>query len=246
MRRAVGQTQSRDKGQTHEISRIDPGWQGRPPVARSRSTAAGEGSVRGKHRGLLRSSRPHTLPHQAKHSAAMKITAITATPLWAPRRKFFGRHMTTAQTAHQPAGMAEGVACVHALILISTDNQTTPGGITGIGEVCTCWSPDGQELAAIIDRTLAPLLIGADPFNIAALAAKMDAAIPGTDAAPAKAALEMALYDIVGKALQVGVRYPRFIPGTFDTSLHRRGCAVLCSRRRCTTCSAAACATPSR
>eukprot|EP01044_Picomonas_judraskeda_P011578 COSAG03_NODE_1590_length_3822_cov_24.176739_1_plen_27_part_10 len=27
----------------------------------------------------------------------MKITAITAIPLWAPRRKFFGRHMTTAQ-----------------------------------------------------------------------------------------------------------------------------------------------------
>jgi L-alanine-DL-glutamate epimerase-like enolase superfamily enzyme len=31
----------------------------------------------------------------------------------------------------------------------------------------------------------------------------MDAAMPGTDSAPAKAALEMALYDIVGKSLQV-------------------------------------------
>jgi hypothetical protein len=88
----------------------------------------------------------------------------------------------------QPEGMAEGVGCVHALILIKTDNQvrataassrslhatwraalplkplgtrlqTTPGGITGVGEVATCWAPDGVELAAIIDRTLAPVLV---------------------------------------------------------------------------------------
>ena len=139
----------------------------------------------------------------AGSACSMKITAITATPLYAPRRKFFGRHMTTAQTAHQPEGMSDGVACVHALILVKTDSSV-PGGITGLGEVATCWAPDGVELAAIVTNTLAPLLIGEDPFNIAQLAAKMDGAAD-IDAAPAKAAVEMALYDIVGKSLQTPV-----------------------------------------
>ena len=137
----------------------------------------------------------------------MKITAIHCTPLWAPRKKFFGRVMTTAQSAHQPAGTEVGTACLHALIRVKTDSSV-PGGIIGLGEVATCWSPDGVELCSIIDDLLAPVLLGQDPFQIALLAAKMEAAVAqkyGTDAAPAKAAVEIALYDIVGKALQTPV-----------------------------------------
>jgi L-alanine-DL-glutamate epimerase-like enolase superfamily enzyme len=134
----------------------------------------------------------------------MRITKIVATPLWAPRRQFFGRVMKTAQSAHQPAGADAGVACFHGVVHIHTDHSARGVVTVGVGEVATCWDPDGVELCRMIDSTLAPLLLGKDPMEIAALAALMDSALD-VDGAPAKAALEMALFDIVGKYLQTPV-----------------------------------------
>ena len=100
--------------------------------------------------------------------------------------------MKTAQSAHQPAGSDQGQACFHAVIFVHTDHRLPAGGgtLTGVGEVATCWVPDGVELCAMIDNSLAPLLIGQDPLRIALLAAALDNALT-VDAAPAKAALEM-------------------------------------------------------
>jgi muconate cycloisomerase len=81
-------------------------------------------------------------------------------------------------------------------------------GATGIGEAATLggprWSEESVEaLKANIDAYLAPALLGlrADRFTVAA--ARMDAAAKRNNAA--KAAIETALFDAVGKTLNVPV-----------------------------------------
>jgi muconate cycloisomerase len=81
-------------------------------------------------------------------------------------------------------------------------------GVTGIGEAATLggprWSEESVEaIKANIDAYLAPTLLGlsADRFEIAG--ARMDAAAKRNNAA--KAALETALFDAVGKSLEVPV-----------------------------------------
>jgi L-alanine-DL-glutamate epimerase-like enolase superfamily enzyme len=109
----------------------------------------------------------------------MKITAVIATPLWAPRRKYYGRPMKTAQSAFHPAGGEDVPECLHALVRVRTDS---PSGVEGVGEVATCWAPDAVELCRIIDQTLSPLLVGSDPFEIARCAT---AAADGSSTNPA-------------------------------------------------------------
>ena len=74
-------------------------------------------------------------------------------------------------------------------------------GIVGLGEVsCTPrWSGEDQVTAAhFIDTIFAPLLIGQDPRDIEALTLRIGRALAGNPFT--KAALEMALWDILGKA----------------------------------------------
>jgi muconate cycloisomerase len=79
-------------------------------------------------------------------------------------------------------------------------------GITGVGDV----DPDpgyseesfAETLGAIRDQ-LAPSLLGIDPMNIAAAVARMDRLLPGR--LDAKAAIEMALFDLKGKVLKLPV-----------------------------------------
>ena len=56
-----------------------------------------------------------------------------------------------------------------------------------------------EASAAALDVHLRPLLVGADPFRIEALLAQADRMV--VHCTEAKAAMEMALFDIVGKAL---------------------------------------------
>jgi len=77
----------------------------------------------------------------------------------------------------------------------------TGEGITGLGEVsCTPrWSGEDQVTAAhFIHTILAPLLTGEDPRDIQRLTGRMRRALFGHPFT--KAALEMALWDILGKA----------------------------------------------
>src|SRR4051812_27240942 len=82
------------------------------------------------------------------------------------------------------------------LVKIYTDD-----GIVGVGEAsCTPrWSGEDQVTAAhFIDRYFAPLLVGETVDDILRLSTKFSAAVAGNYFT--KSAVEMALWDIVGKA----------------------------------------------
>lgn len=116
----------------------------------------------------------------------MKITAVHAIPVSTARRQAYGQ---VTRTALGPAGMSE-----HVIVRLETD-----AGIEGVGEVSSVFARKGLLYCNEIERVLGPALLGEDPFRIAHLNARMDLALDRSE--PAKAALDMACHDIVGKAL---------------------------------------------
>ncbi|MEM8540712.1 MAG: enolase C-terminal domain-like protein [Pseudomonadota bacterium] len=100
-------------------------------------------------------------------------------------------------TSHDTYYMAEGKTCatVDTVVLaIETDN-----GITGWGEVCPIphYLPAYAGGVAPALEELAPILIGADPVGVEALMARAEAQL--RDHRYAKSALDIALWDILGK-----------------------------------------------
>ncbi len=78
----------------------------------------------------------------------------------------------------------------------------TDEGVTGVGECPPLppLSPESQSvIVAMIKDWLAPQLIGEDPFNLERIWGKMDFAAPTYPMS--KAPLDLALWDIMGKAL---------------------------------------------
>jgi L-alanine-DL-glutamate epimerase-like enolase superfamily enzyme len=106
-----------------------------------------------------------------------------------------------------------------ALVEVKSDE-----GISGYGEasVVPVWSGESQESAIhAISNVLAPVIIGKDPRHISACLEAMDRALIGNPFS--KAGVEMALFDLVGKALGVsatvllgGARRPGKIPLKFS------------------------------
>jgi len=89
----------------------------------------------------------------------------------------------------------------YGIVIIKTDT-----GIEGIGEISMLWDGTGQRACFDVNRLLAPVLIGENPFDIVKILRKMDDAIQFSKASnPGKAAIEMALYDIIGKKLNTPV-----------------------------------------
>ena len=87
-------------------------------------------------------------------------------------------------------------------------------GATGVGEAATLggprWSEESVEgIKAVIDAHLAPAVLGFDASRFEAAAARMDAAAKRNNAA--KAAIESALFDAVGRTL--GVPAVQFLGG---------------------------------
>src|SRR5713226_3396991 len=83
---------------------------------------------------------------------------------------------------------------------------TDDAGRVGLGEasVTAVWSGETQAgTLAMIREVLAPLVVGADPFDIEWIARRMERAAFGNSFA--RAAIEMALLDLQGKALGVPV-----------------------------------------
>jgi L-alanine-DL-glutamate epimerase-like enolase superfamily enzyme len=116
----------------------------------------------------------------------MKITQIEPIPVSVPLKKGL-----SAKTAH-----GEHATSLFVLVRVHTDQ-----GIVGLGEatISALWSGESQAgtVAAFKDY-IAPVLIGKDPRDITAARRAMDFIIklnPFT-----KAAVEMALWDIAGKA----------------------------------------------
>ena len=117
----------------------------------------------------------------------MKITAVRATAVRVPRPQPFTSSLGTR------------AASENAVVEIETD-----AGIVGIGEAASIWDRRGRGAADDINGLLAEALVGRDPRQIRALSDVMDAHL-AQRAAPAKAGIEMALWDIVGKALDTPV-----------------------------------------
>jgi muconate cycloisomerase len=124
----------------------------------------------------------------------MKITEIETLPIRLPTRR-----------VHQWASLTTSIG-VYVIIKLVTDE-----GLVGLGEapVLKDWGGDHMKYYGetpkttvhVINDILAPALIGQDPYQIADLHSLMDKAIKGYPYC--KAAIDMALYDVVGKALEV-------------------------------------------
>ncbi len=116
----------------------------------------------------------------------MKISRITATTLEMPRLQHFTSSLGVARSSE------------NAIVEVETDV-----GITGLGEASTIWDRKGRGASDDINHLLAELLVGQDPRNIRSLSRLMDEHLHRSY--PAKAGVEMALYDILGKALNAPV-----------------------------------------
>ncbi|HUQ92257.1 MAG TPA: mandelate racemase/muconate lactonizing enzyme family protein [Bryobacteraceae bacterium] len=116
----------------------------------------------------------------------MKITSIEKIPVRVPIRKEFQIRGSLGMHVESP----------FLILKVHTDE-----GITGIGEVsCTpVWSGEDSTTAAhIIGGFLEPALIGEDPRDIERLTVKMRRAVANHPFT--KSGLEIALWDILGKA----------------------------------------------
>jgi L-alanine-DL-glutamate epimerase-like enolase superfamily enzyme len=92
-------------------------------------------------------------------------------------------------------GLSDGAS--FGIVRVETDS-----GITGLGEISMIWNGDGAALCPAVDRIIGPALAGVCVFDLNRAHSLMDAAVKFSRAAnPAKAAVDMALHDAMGKVL---------------------------------------------
>ena len=120
----------------------------------------------------------------------MKITGIRTEVIHGPRKNAYGRVAVTSL-----GGWAHSE---HGIVHLDTDE-----GISGLGEICSVFSRRGRMLCADVEALLAPAVVGLDAFDLTRIIRAMDAALTGSE--PAKAGIEMAVWDVLGKALGVPV-----------------------------------------
>jgi muconate cycloisomerase len=116
----------------------------------------------------------------------MRITHIETFPVRISL--IAARHMITALGTHTESR--------YLLVRVGTD-----AGIDGAGEATVMPTWSGETVwgtRALIERVIAPLLIGCDPHDLAGIERRLDSATRHNWFA--KAALEMACWDIQGKA----------------------------------------------
>jgi len=104
---------------------------------------------------------------------------------------------------HKPVTLSFGVVAGRSYVVVQI---FTNQGIVGIGESAPLpiYSEESVEtVKAVTDRYLAPALTGMDPFDIERILARLDRIIKGNPVA--KAGIEYALWDIMGKALDIPV-----------------------------------------
>lgn len=123
----------------------------------------------------------------------MKITAVETVAVSLPLRR---PHLSAVQARER----------VFIIVRLHTD-----AGLVGLGEATvlkewggphmTYYGESHKTVSLVIGAYLGPALVGEDPSQLQALHQKMDRAIKGYPYA--KAALDIACYDVVGKALGV-------------------------------------------
>jgi len=119
----------------------------------------------------------------------MKIKSVDIIPYRIPNRE-----------VHKIATLTLS-ALDNVIVRIRTDE-----GVEGIGECVTeaKWNSTVMEAhAVLLQKYLAPAIIGADPFRILEVWARMDGVVNGQ--LPSKGAIDIALYDLMGKALGLPV-----------------------------------------
>ncbi|MCW2874012.1 enolase C-terminal domain-like protein [Actinacidiphila oryziradicis] len=118
----------------------------------------------------------------------MKITAVEAIPFAIPYAKplrFASGEVHTAE---------------HVLVRVHTDE-----GVTGVAEAPPrpfTYGETQESIIAVIDKIFAPQLTGASPLEREAIHAKLDRTVANPTA---KSALDMAIWDIIGKSLGLPV-----------------------------------------
>lgn len=117
----------------------------------------------------------------------MRITSVEAIPFRAPRKRLWRAAFGNVQNSE------------YAIVFVRTDD-----GLTGIGEIATVWERKGASQAHDVNTILAPLLIGRDALQLNLLCRLVHCAL-GRDSNPAKAGVDIALHDLVGKAYGVPV-----------------------------------------
>lgn len=115
----------------------------------------------------------------------MKITDIQAIPIELPSSGF--KSALGVFRAHQ-----------YGVVIITTDE-----GPEGIGEISMIWDGNGFLQCHFVNEVFRPALLGEDPTAINRCLRKMDLLVERGWAA--RAAVEMALFDIAGKALNTPV-----------------------------------------
>ena len=127
----------------------------------------------------------------------MKVTGCKTFTVALPAR----RHHTWASKMVAPIGR-------HAIIRLDTDEGLTgwgeaPAGITWGGPHMRYYGESPATVRTVIHEHLMGAVIGQDPRDIAVLHSAMDKAVKGHPYA--KAAIDIALHDIAGKAADVPV-----------------------------------------
>ena len=123
----------------------------------------------------------------------MRIEEIEVIPVDVPRSKVL--------RLARYGNLGEGEPFEFELARVHTDE-----GFTGVGEAPPLppLSPESQPVvAAVMERWLAPRILGVDPFETEEIWERMDYVAPTYSMA--KAALDMAIWDIKGKALGLPV-----------------------------------------
>jgi L-alanine-DL-glutamate epimerase-like enolase superfamily enzyme len=130
----------------------------------------------------------------------MKITKIELIPIDIPRTKVL--------TLAHYGNLGQGGKFEFVIVRVHTDE-----GITGVGEVPPLppLSPESQPVIIDVQKKwLVPVLLGMDPFETEAIWKKMDFVAPTYTMA--KAAIDMALWDIKAKSL--GMPLHRLLGGS--------------------------------
>ena len=123
----------------------------------------------------------------------MKITKVELIPVDIPRTKVL--------TLAHYGNLGQGGNFEFVLVRVHTDE-----GITGVGEVPPLppLSPESQPVILDVQKKwLVPALLGKDPFELEAIWKRMDFIAPTYSMA--KASIDMALWDIMGKSLNMPV-----------------------------------------
>ena len=130
----------------------------------------------------------------------MKIVKIETIPVRIPlTEKFESAERTATRSA---AGAYEATEATERYVILKIQ---TDEGIVGLGEAnpFVYYKEPVETIITNIDKYFSRVLMGADPFDIDKLTVQMDEIMP--DQPSSKYAVITALYDIMGKALEVPI-----------------------------------------